>query len=208
MSIASWVQDELVSLQNFMPKRTEPSHVTHARFPVRFRELAALKARLATLGYQDGVEDGVEEAVQEGFDKGYSMGAETGWDTGSLYGAAAAVAAALAQAASLGRDHQHPPPAESTALSGSLEVAPLKGERLEGDSDGQQPARDVPVTVTPAAIDSAASPSGGDLQNLVEKLKQACLSGPGGARVERVDVTRRLRLVGPSGVAVADGLGM
>ncbi|CAM9371672.1 unnamed protein product [Ectocarpus sp. 4 AP-2014] len=190
---------------------------------VRFRrELAALQARLTTLGYQDGVDDGVQESVQEGFDQGYAVGAAAGWEVGSLYGAAAAAEAALKQAARGGKSTEKDAgtvgglrfeTAAGSSTSGALSAASLgstgAGEIAGGgggsSSSGgavSQPVESDRNTKTSLAVGTAE-----DLQRLVGELRRASLLGPDGPGVpDRAEVLRRLRLVGPAGVAVADGL--
>lgn len=184
------------------------------------RELAALNARLTTLGYQDGVDDGAEGAVQEGFDGGYAMGATAGWEAGLLYGGAAAAAAALAHVESLDRNRggQAGENTEDESRTTSQGRAPGKERdgrstvtaaaigrdnpaqsRHTGSDDDEKP----PMGETSAA--AATSESEG-LGALVEELRRASLLGPDGPRVDRADVVRRLRLLGPAGVAVAGGL--
>lgn len=185
------------------------------------RELAALNARLTTLGYQDGVDDGAEEAVQEGFDDGYAMGAAAGWEAGLLYGGAAAAAAALAHVESLDRNHGEQagestedepktttpsgsaPGKEggesSTATAAAVGRANPPQSRHAGSDGDEQPPTD---EISGAAVTSGSE----DLGALVEELRRASLLGPDGPRVDRADVVRRLRLLGPAGVAVAGGL--
>lgn len=192
------------------------------------RELAALQARLSTLGYQDGVDDGVQEAVQGGFDQGYAVGAAAGWEIGSLYGGAAAARAALEQA--------YPSQSAKAGGTGGANIAratgksgiddganttQLTGSIAEkasgaGSSDGAATATTLtgealsPIDGRIAGSDgknAADSGTAQDLQELVEELRKSSLKGPDGpALPERAGVLRRLRLVGPAGVAVADGL--
>lgn len=171
------------------------------------REMAALKTRLTTLGYQDGVEKGVEEVVQEGFDVGYAAGAAAGWEIGSLYGGAAAAAAALKQVSDQGR---RPQPTEQEAAG--------QGRREVNDSEGTP-------NPSPGKISSSGAETspererihnygdrgpghGGneDFLQLVEELKQASLAGPDGPHVDKSEVQRRLKLIGPAGEAVAEAL--
>lgn len=199
------------------------------------RELAALTARLTTLGYQDGIDDGVEATVQNGFDEGYAVGAAAGWEAGTLYGGAAAAAAAFASVATAGRSKEGPTGAaaarvgsnrsstsdksgtETTSLESAFlrkeegpsavtgpVGAPSGGRRVERDVDREQPP-DQSVVPTSTAAPSAAAP--GNLPEMVEELRCASLLGPDGPGVDRADVLRRLRLLGPAGAAVARSLG-
>ncbi|CAM9134691.1 unnamed protein product [Ectocarpus sp. 8 AP-2014] len=187
------------------------------------RELAALQARLTTLGYQDGVDDGVQESVQEGFDQGYAVGAVMGWEVGSLYGAAAAAEAALKQASRGGQSTEMDAgtagglrletaagsstsgAALSAASLGSTGASEIAGGGGDGSGSGgavSQPIESDRNTKTSPAVGTAE-----DLQRLVGELRRASLLGPDGPGVpDRAEVLRRLRLVGPAGVAVADGL--
>ncbi|CAN0410333.1 unnamed protein product, partial [Hapterophycus canaliculatus] len=191
------------------------------------RELAALQARLSTLGYQDGVDDGVQEAVQGGFDQGYSVGAAAGWEVGSLYGGAAAARAALTKA--------DPRPSAKSGATGGAHLVPAIGNR--GLNDGAPAALSVgshagsasgtdggdvggaAIALPGAALsprerfvesdgkNAAESGTAQDLQELVEELRVSSLHGPDGPAVpDRAEVVRRLRLVGPACAAVADGL--
>lgn len=171
------------------------------------REMAALKTRLTTLGYQDGVEKGVEEVVQEGFDVGYAAGAAAGWEIGSFYGGAAAVAAALKQVSDLGGRS----PIEEQ------EAAGLVGREVNDSGKSPNPS---PGKISSREADSSPEceqihhygdrgPGHGgneDLLQLVEELKQASLAGPDGPNVDKLEIQRRLKLSGPAGKAVAEAL--
>ncbi|CAM9644012.1 unnamed protein product [Scytosiphon promiscuus] len=192
------------------------------------RELAALQARLSTLGYQDGVDDGVQEAVQGGFDQGYAVGAAAGWEVGLLYGGATAAKAALSKAETsqsskaggMGGAHLAPAIEENRINDGASSVLPA-GSRAEraseagGSGDGAAPTALPGAASSPTdrrfvesdGKDAAESATAQDLQELVEELRLSSLQGPDGpALPDRVDVLRRLRLVGAVGAAVADGL--
>lgn len=186
--------------------------------PQLLRELAALNVRLTTLGYQDGVDDGAEAAVQEGFDQGYATGAAAGWEAGLLYGGVAAAAAALTHVESLHRNrgeqvgpNTKPPPRsvpgqEGEGSSGSAAAAAVAVDgaspqsRHEVSDDKERPSQDEQS----AAVVATSGSEG--LGALVEELRRTSLLGPDGPRVDRADVIRRLRLLGPAGVAVAGGL--
>lgn len=193
------------------------------------RELAALRERLTTLGYQDGVDDGVQEAVQEGFDKGYAAAAAAGWDVGLLYGGAAAAGAAIA--ASRGRsaevgaegttvvvekavvnttiqDEPNKPSAGLTADSSTSGEGGGGGDRASATSLPGETLTMLPQSARLLENDGKEVVGAvEDLQGLVEELRHASLLGPDGPGApDRVDVLRRLRLAGPAGVAVADVL--
>ncbi|CAN0109898.1 unnamed protein product [Ectocarpus sp. 8 AP-2014] len=187
------------------------------------RELAALQARLTTLGYQDGVDDGVQESVQEGFDQGYAVGAVTGWEVGSLYGAAAAAEAVLKQASRGGQSTEKDAGTAGglrleTAAGSSTSGAALSAASLGstgaceiagggGGSSSSGGAVSQPVESDRNTQNSPAVGTAEGLQRLVGELRRASLLGPDGPGVpDRAEVLRRLRLVGPAGVAVADGL--
>lgn len=190
------------------------------------RELAALRERLTTLGYQDGVEDGVQKAVQEGFDQGYAAGAVAGWNAGLLYGGAAAAAAALAASherlAEVGGEGMtFPDKADVTARTGDEPKKLSAGLAVDSRTSVEGGGGDSAATTTlPGAtftlwsheqlVESDGKKAVGvvkGLQGLVEELKRASLSGPDGPGApDRADVLRRLRLAGPAGAAVADGL--
>lgn len=186
-----------------------PPHASCA--PRLCRELAALNTRLTTLGYQDGVEDGAEEAVQEGFDKGYAVGATAGWEAGSLYGGVAAVAAALARdVAKRNREGSAAVVAATragavnssvgggeVASSSGVGAAPPQSQRLGSDDVERRPRDEERVTAAQS----------GELSALVEDLKRASLLGPDGPPVDKMEVLRRLRLLGPTEAAVAVCLG-
>lgn len=169
------------------------------------------------------MDDGVQEAVQEGFDQGYAAGAAAGWDAGLLYGSAAAAGAALAAS------HERPAGvgAEGTThLDKATVNATIEGSSagLTADSstsvDGDRAESSVAATL-PGTTSTLSSQSGRllgsdgkkfvgvveDLQGLVEELKRASLLGPDGPGApDRANALRRLRLAGPAGAAVADGL--
>ncbi len=189
------------------------------------RELAALQARLTTLGYQDGVDDGVQEAVQGGFDQGYAAGAVAGWETGLLYGSAAATRAALAASHDRLAMVGVAKPTNTDSASGTSTSEDDRGESCMGASAGSSAgvSHGVAGTALPEASSCRPSQAAGvstsspistgtmgttdDLQSLVEELRHASLLGPDGPGVpDRTDVLRRLRLVGPVGVAVSDAL--
>lgn len=171
------------------------------------REMAALKTRLTTLGYQDGVEKGAEEVVQEGFDVGYAAGAAAGWEIGSFYGGAAAVAAALKQVPNLGGRS----PTEEQEAAGQVR------REVNDSGRGSNPS---PENISSGGLDSSPEcerihyygdrgPGHGgneDLLQLVEELKQASLTGPDGPNVDKSEIQRRLKLIGLAGEAVAEAL--
>lgn len=189
------------------------------------RELAALQARLTTLGYQDGVDDGVQEAVQGGFDQGYAAGAVAGWETGLLYGSAAAMTAALAASHDRLVDVGVVKPTNTKAASGNSTSEDDRGESSMGASAESYAGigHGVAGTALPEGLSCRPSQGVGaltsspnitgtmgttdDLQALVEELRNASLLGPDGPGVpDRSDVLRRLKLVGPVGVAVSDAV--
>eukprot|EP00752_Nemacystus_decipiens_P003218 g2979.t1 len=190
------------------------------------RELAALQERLTALGYQDGVDDGVQQAVQGGFDQGYAVGAAAGWEAGSLYGAAAAARAALVarhdrpgKGEAVGTADLDTAAANSTVVGATGAVAAGVGEDGNGlgggggiESIAATALQEGKSTGSPQsrleegdATDIAGATDG--LHGLVEELRHAVFLGPDGPGTpDRAEVLRRLRLVGPAGVAVADGL--
>ena len=148
------------------------------------------------------------------------MGAAAGWEAGLLYGGAAAAAAAIAHVESLDRNRggqagestedeprttpQGWPPGKegngrSTATAAAIGRVKPGQSRHAGSEDDEQP----PIDETSAATTPSESEG---LGALVKELKRASLLGPDGPRVDRADVVRRLRLLGPAGVAVAGGL--
>lgn len=176
------------------------------------RELAALTARLTTLGYQDGVEDGVEEVVQEGFDKGFASGAREGWDAGLLYGGAAALAASLARDNDR-RAREERPGAPSRSTDGAASTSTSTSTSTTAAREGGQPPATTPANARDAAdgheVGQTAlggSNEAGGLRGVVEELRRASLLGPDGPGVDREEVLRRLRLTGPAGAAVANRL--
>lgn len=226
---------QLPTLAPTSPRHRRPTAVPPPLCPRRTwhtlsRELAALRERLTTLGYQDGVDDGVQEAVQEGFDKGYAAGAAAGWDAGLLYGGAAAARSALAAS----RERSAGVGAEGTTLLDNKAVvntttedepnkpsAGLAADSSSTSGEGGGGGDGAAATTLPGATSTLSSQSGrllgsdgkevvgveGDLQGLVEELRRASLLGPDGPGApDKADVLRRLRLAGPAGVAVADGL--
>lgn len=222
-----------VVLELQKPNRPEDLHLLYV-FHVPFfykhthgtsRELAAIRERLTTLGYQDGVDDGVQEAVQGGFDQGYAVGAAAGWEAGSLYGAAAAARAALvasherpAEAGVAGAAHLGPAENNSTLEDGTSAscVEPRAGG---GESESIAAAALSAAESTTAvssqrrrlresgAKDTAVMGAADGLQELVEELRNGILLGADGPGApDRAEVLRRVRLAGPAGEAVADGL--
>lgn len=186
--------------------------------PARSRELAAVRERLTTLGYQDGVDDGVQQAVQGGFDQGYAVGAAAGWEAGSLYGGAAAARAALVacheRSAEVGATGTAD--IDTTAASGTLgDTTASAGSWAGGGGIQSVAATAVEGGESPdsargrrlEASDGKGAATSRSLHELVEELRHAVFLGPDGPGVlDRADVLRRLRLAGAAGQAVADGL--
>lgn len=169
----------------------------------------------------------MQEAVQGGFDQGYAVGAAAGWEAGLLYGGAAAARAALAAS------HERPE-AMRTAEIAHPGTAAANSNLEDGTSElsVQSPAGGVGVAsggsgrvAAPALTggnstgspqsrvkesgvkDSAATGAEDSLQGLVEELRHAIMLGPDGPGAPaKAEVLRRLRLAGPAGEAVADGL--